>query len=116
MLQFSTGETDYLVDALSSMDLSTLGAVFADEGIEKVFHAAEYDLICLKRDFGFEFANIFDTMHAARILGRKNVGLGLHPGIRVSNSVCKKNISGPTGGSDRLCLRCSIMPAWIPIF
>ena len=76
LLQFSTGHTDYLVDALSSIDLSTLGAVFADEGIEKVFHAAEYDVICLKRDFGFEFAHIFDTMHAARILGRKNVGLG----------------------------------------
>ena len=76
LLQFSTGDKDYLVDALAPIDLSTLGPVFADEGIEKVFHAAEYDLICLKRDFGFEFANIFDTMHAARILGRKNVGLG----------------------------------------
>jgi ribonuclease D len=75
LLQFSTGEKDYLVDTLSSMNLSMLGPIFADEGIEKVFHAAEYDLICLKRDFGFEFNQIFDTMHAARILGRKNVGL-----------------------------------------
>ena len=44
--------------------------------IEKVFHAAEYDLICLKRDFGFEFNNLFDTMLAARILGKSGLGLG----------------------------------------
>jgi ribonuclease D len=44
--------------------------------VEKVFHAAEYDIMCLKRDFGFEFARLFDTMVTARILGRQGVGLG----------------------------------------
>ena len=97
LLQFSTGETDYLVDALSSMDLSILGPVFADEGIEKVFHAAEYDVICLKRDFGFEFANIFDTMHAARILGQEKCRAWIHPGIRVSNLFAKKIPAGQLG-------------------
>jgi ribonuclease D len=53
-----------------------LEAVFADAGIEKVFHAAEYDVMTLKRDFDFRFANIFDTMVAARVLGKKKVGLG----------------------------------------
>jgi ribonuclease D len=48
----------------------------ANPAIEKVFHAAEYDLICLKRDFGFAFNNLFDTMLAARILGRPGLGLG----------------------------------------
>jgi ribonuclease D len=76
LIQFSTEEMDYLVDPLALEDLSPLGEVFSQEGIEKVFHAAEYDLICLRRDFGFEFANLFDTMVAARILGRKAVGLG----------------------------------------
>ena len=33
-------------------------------------------MLCLKRDFSFEFANLFDTMVAARILGRPAVGLG----------------------------------------
>jgi ribonuclease D len=76
LIQFSRPEADYLVDPLAVSDLSTLGPIFADHHIQKVFHAAEYDIICLKRDFGFEFTNIFDTMLAARILGRKEVGLG----------------------------------------
>lgn len=75
LIQFSTGECDYLVDSISLVDLSALQPIFADPVIEKVFHAAEYDLICLKRDYSFSFENIFDTMIAARILGRSEVGL-----------------------------------------
>jgi ribonuclease D len=41
-----------------------------------VFHAAEYDLFCMRRDFGFDFASLFDTMIAADILGRESIGLG----------------------------------------
>jgi ribonuclease D len=76
MIQFSTNQADYLVDPLALSDLSPLAEVFASPRVEKVFHAAEYDLICLKRDFGFQFANLFDTMWAARILGWKEIGLG----------------------------------------
>jgi ribonuclease D len=76
LIQFSTDNGDYLIDPIAIKDLSPLGPIFADPKIEKVFHAAEYDIICLKRDFGFKFENIFDTMHAGRILGRSAVGLG----------------------------------------
>ena len=76
VIQFSVPRSDYLVDALAGLDLSPLAPFFADEGIQKVFHAAEYDVICLRRDFGFRFANLFDTMWAARILGWPRVGLG----------------------------------------
>ena len=76
LVQFSTPADDYLLDPLAQADLSPLASVFSDPHIQKVFHAAEYDLICLKRDFGFSFTNIFDTMLVARILGRKEVGLG----------------------------------------
>ena len=76
LIQFSTSRTDYLVDPLAIKDLSALAPLFRSPKIEKVFHAAEYDLICLKRDFGFEFANLFDTMVAARVLGREAIGLG----------------------------------------
>lgn len=75
LIQFSIPGVDYLVDSLALTDLSTLAPLFADPTIEKVFHAGEYDLICLKRDYGFTFANLFDTMIAARVLGRKAVGL-----------------------------------------
>jgi ribonuclease D len=76
LVQFSIPNKDYLVDPFAVPDMTELGPIFVDPAIEKVFHAAEYDVICLKRDFGFAFNNIFDTMAAARILGRKAVGLG----------------------------------------
>jgi len=80
LLQFSTRAADYIVDPLAfsatADGLASLAPIFADAHIEKVFHAAEYDILCLKRDYQFVFANIFDTMIAARILGWKNVGLG----------------------------------------
>ena len=76
LIQFSTAQEDFLVDPLALNDLSALAPLFADTKIEKVFHAAEYDLISMKRDFGFSFANLFDTMVAARILGWEEIGLG----------------------------------------
>ncbi len=75
LLQFSTPKADYLLDPLALRDLSLLAPIFANPNIEKVFHAAEYDLICLRRDFNFTFANLFDTMQAARVLGYPAVGL-----------------------------------------
>ncbi len=75
LIQFSSPAADYLVDPLALRDLSALAPLFADPRAEKIFHAAEYDLICLRRDFGFEFANLFDTMQAARALGYSSVGL-----------------------------------------
>ena len=75
LIQFSTPENDYLVDPLALDDLTPLGPIFSNPLIEKIFHAAEYDLICLKRSCGFKVVNIFDTMQAARILGYERVGL-----------------------------------------
>lgn len=75
LIQFSTPKKDYVLDPLAIQDLDALSPIFANPKIEKVFHAAEYDLICLKRDFGFKFACLFDTMQAARILGYQYVGL-----------------------------------------
>ena len=56
-------------------ELSVLGPIFNHPEIEKIFHAAEYDIIILKQDFGFSFDRLFDTMLGARILGYKSVGL-----------------------------------------
>jgi ribonuclease D len=76
LIQFSTPEMDALVDPLALDDLAPVGEILADPKIEKVFHAAEYDLLCLQRDFGFECTHLFDTMIAASALGRNEVGLG----------------------------------------
>jgi|WetSurMetagenome_2_1015567.scaffolds.fasta_scaffold30455_2 ribonuclease D len=76
LIQFSNLHTDYLVDPLAISDLSPLSPIFSSCDIVKVFHAAEYDLICLKRDYHFQFQNIFDTMLAARILSYPAFGLG----------------------------------------
>lgn len=76
LIQFSTPQQDFLLDPLAGMDLHPLGNLFSTNKIEKIFHAAEYDIICLRRDFGFTFQNIFDTMQAARILGREKFSLG----------------------------------------
>lgn len=95
LIQFTANGADYLVDPLAIKELSVLGPVFANPEIEKVFHAAEYDLICLKRDFGYSFANLFDTMQAARILGRSGLGLGAlleqEFGVRVNKRLQRAN-------------------------
>jgi ribonuclease D len=75
LIQFSTPKKDYVVDPLVFDDLNLLAPLFASPKIEKIFHAAEYDLACLKRDYDFEFKNLFDTMQASRILGYQYVGL-----------------------------------------
>src|SRR5215216_1976992 len=75
LIQFSTPKSDYILDPFVLDNLRALAPLFRHPKIEKIFHAAEYDLICLKRDFGFEFANLFDTMYAARVLGYSFVGL-----------------------------------------
>jgi ribonuclease D len=75
LIQFSTRDADYIVDPLAHIDLAPLEELFASPDIEKVFHAAEQDVAGMSRDFGFEFAGLFDTMWGARILGWPRVGL-----------------------------------------
>ena len=90
LIQFSTPSQDYLLDPLALPDLSILAPLFENPEIEKIFHAAEYDLICLKRDFDFNFINLFDTMIAARILGYKKFGLGNILELKFREKVNKK--------------------------
>lgn len=94
LLQLSIPGIDYLVDPLR-VDITPLGALFANQDQEKVFHAASYDILCLKRDYGFTFANIFDTMIAARLLGWKHHGLAAileeRFGVRVDKRLQRYN-------------------------
>lgn len=65
----------WLIDPLARPDLAPLGRIVADAAVVKVLHGADYDVVTMKRDFGFTFAGIFDTMIAARFLGLPAVGL-----------------------------------------
>ncbi len=76
LIQISADGQSYVIDPLETGDLSVLNDIFSNGEILKIFHAAEYDISCLKRDYGFSFANLFDTMLAARMLGKTEVGLG----------------------------------------
>lgn len=75
LLQFSDATTDYIVDPLKIDDLSPLGEVISNPDIVKVLHGADYDVVCLDRDYGFRFVNLFDTMVASQFLVLDKLGL-----------------------------------------
>jgi len=65
----------FIVDPLAIDDLEALGRPLADPGITCVFHGADFDVMSLRRDFGFAFDGIFDTMIAAQLLGDDKLSL-----------------------------------------
>ncbi|KAA3665200.1 MAG: hypothetical protein DWQ04_01805 [Chloroflexi bacterium] len=75
LIQISIPGQDFIVDPLTPLNLKPLGDMIENPNIEKIFHAAEYDLTLLKRQFDWQLNNLFDTMWAARILGYQRYGL-----------------------------------------
>ena len=64
-----------LIDPLPGADLAPLAGIFADPAVRKIFHAADYDLRSLYRDFRLEVRGLFDTMVSAQLLGEEKIGL-----------------------------------------
>jgi ribonuclease D len=88
LVQVSTKTRDYLVDPIAAKNLSAMTSVLADPKREVVLHGADYDIVCLKRDFGIRFGRIFDTVLGAQLLGYPATGLSAlierHFGVKVS--------------------------------
>ena len=75
LLQFTTPEKTVLIDPLNGADLAALRPVFADANVRKLFHAADYDIRCLARDFDIEINGLFDTMISSQFVGEERFGL-----------------------------------------
>lgn len=82
LIQVTADGQDYLIDPLAGFDIGPFGQVLADPSKTKVFHDGEYDVLILKRDYGFELAGLFDTRVAAAALGDPNPGLASVLGTR----------------------------------
>jgi len=75
LIQIHGENHSYLIDPLAGLDLTPLAKIFSNPGVLKVFHAGDNDIRIIKRDYGFEFRNIFDTQRAAAILGHRYLSL-----------------------------------------
>ncbi|RMF47728.1 MAG: ribonuclease D [Deltaproteobacteria bacterium] len=75
LLQVTAAGQTRLIDPLALDSLEPLRPVLAERKIRKLFHAADYDLRCLRRDFGLEVAGLFDSMVAAQFCGEERIGL-----------------------------------------
>jgi len=78
LIQIATRTGCWLVDPLAlggPAELAPLANVMSSRKVRVLFHAAEYDIYVLKRDCGFEFKNLFDTMVCAQLLGYPAIGL-----------------------------------------
>ncbi len=85
LIQISTVDCDYLVDALVLRhDLHLLNKVFTKPDIVKVMHGAESDVVWLQRDFGVYLVNLFDTYHASHVLE-----MGQHSYAFLLKNYCK---------------------------
>jgi ribonuclease D len=72
LVQCSTRTADWVVDPFA-VDVRALGPILATRTV--VLHGADYDVRCLKREWGLALPGLVDTMAAARRLGRPGLGL-----------------------------------------
>ena len=75
LIQISTKSRTYIYDPLGDLEFSFLGDILSDTATTKIMHACGNDIRFLKRDYGFEFHNIFDTHKAASLLGSTYLSL-----------------------------------------
>jgi ribonuclease D len=97
LVQVTAGGRDYLVDPLAKLDFLPFGELLADPQRVKVFHDGEYDILILKRDYAFDFANLYDTRVAAAVIGHEAPGLAsvlkVHFGVVLNKAMQRSDWS-----------------------
>jgi ribonuclease D len=95
LIQISCKGKNYIIDPLSHLDIKSLATVFQNPKVTKLFHSAVDDIKVLKRDFGFEFVNVADTMYSSKLLGMEHNSLNYlveyYHGIKLSKTEQKSN-------------------------
>jgi ribonuclease D len=69
LVQVVVGEEVWVLDPLEGFDPAPLAAVLADPEIEIVVHAGRQDVAILRREWGTDVVNVFDTQVAAGFAG-----------------------------------------------
>ena len=76
LIQIATeAGSSYLLDPLEGFPIEALRGLLENPKLTKVFHGADYDIALLKAKASIGVRNIYDTMIAAKFLGRTEVGL-----------------------------------------
>ncbi len=75
IIQITIPEADIIIDVDALDSLAPLADALDRDDVEIILHGGDYDVSMLRRDHGFPFHKIFDTMLAATILGEEGVGL-----------------------------------------
>jgi ribonuclease D len=69
LVQVAVGDRVWVLDPLAGLDPEPLAAVLADPEIELVVHAGRQDVAILRREWGTDITNVFDTQVAAGFAG-----------------------------------------------
>lgn len=75
LVQLAIGGNVFLIDPLAFENIAPLGELMASSSVEKMFHAASYDIRSLDRDWYFQVTPLFDTSIAAAFVGYRSLGL-----------------------------------------
>jgi ribonuclease D len=76
LIQIATeAGSSYLLDPLEGFPIEALRLLLENPRLTKIFHGADYDIALLKAKASIGIRNVYDTMIAAKFLGRTEVGL-----------------------------------------
>ncbi|MCB1175867.1 MAG: HRDC domain-containing protein [Leptospiraceae bacterium] len=95
LIQLSTAEQHYLIDTLAGLDLSDLGRLLNKGALQLIMHAAVSDTLELKKAYGWEINDVYDTLLACRLLSGSACSLAslveAYLGIKMEKKEQKSN-------------------------